>query len=378
MRTLLSARWKVLFRTGICLGCVAAVLSACSTDVEVNAPYRERAAIYALLNSEDTVHYIRIQRTFLTIEEPDAYKAAQVKDCVYYTEDDILDGRLYLREGMGARILLGRLERVDSAAKIAGVFYGPDQLVYRFRGRIIPEDSAGLARLLLTNPKALEQRRVRLEVSNRKTGYQASAECPIVYPIFNLSSEQPPVRNYWLRLPVRIGNTRMFPARSPEVSFGSNLNGIVFKIIVYIPFVEKNIATGERDTLEVPWTFINNQFDFNTDGRTISQAYKSPGEESALYDHLLTSIDTTNIHVTRYFLPLKIHIAAADSGFAQYVLAGSQYSVITQTKPLVTNIENGLGLLACRNEKEFQATLDSAAYGILLRPEYLGLRFRRP
>lgn len=60
-------------------------LIGCSTDFDVEAPWKDVPVVYGLLSRQDTAHYIRVEKAFL---EPggDATKIAQIADSLYYSE----------------------------------------------------------------------------------------------------------------------------------------------------------------------------------------------------------------------------------------------------------------------------------------------------
>ncbi|MBE0652408.1 MAG: hypothetical protein IH594_01340, partial [Bacteroidales bacterium] len=40
-------------------------LEQCSTDFDLNAPYKDIMVVYGLLNQNDSTHYLKINRAFL-------------------------------------------------------------------------------------------------------------------------------------------------------------------------------------------------------------------------------------------------------------------------------------------------------------------------
>ena len=64
------------------------LLSACSNDFEVTAPWKDIPVVYAILSPQDTAHYIRIEKAFI---DPDksALEIARIPDSLYYPENAI-------------------------------------------------------------------------------------------------------------------------------------------------------------------------------------------------------------------------------------------------------------------------------------------------
>ena len=71
---------------------VAFVFVSCETDFEVNAPWKETAVIYGLLDQTVDTQRVVIYKTFLG--QQSAYDMAQEADSFYYAENE-LDVFLY-------------------------------------------------------------------------------------------------------------------------------------------------------------------------------------------------------------------------------------------------------------------------------------------
>src|SRR6185503_4661650 len=65
-------------------GSITILFNSCKNDLNILAPYKESASVYALLNPQEKRQYIRINKIFLG--EGDAYVMAQVTDSVNYKQ----------------------------------------------------------------------------------------------------------------------------------------------------------------------------------------------------------------------------------------------------------------------------------------------------
>ena len=63
--------------------CVVQLVSSCSKDFKIDAPYKDITIVYGLLNISDTAHYIRIHKAFLD-ESKNALVMATTTDSIYY------------------------------------------------------------------------------------------------------------------------------------------------------------------------------------------------------------------------------------------------------------------------------------------------------
>ncbi len=115
-------------RFALMLG-AAATFWGCSTDLDINAPYKDITVIYGLLNMRDSVHYIKINKAFLG--EGDALTFAQIADSNEWADADITSAKVH-RVVNGARTESFDLTPTVVSGREPGVFYGPDQKVYTF------------------------------------------------------------------------------------------------------------------------------------------------------------------------------------------------------------------------------------------------------
>src|SRR3954465_14792370 len=61
--------------------------TGCKNDLKLNAPYEEIPSVYAVLNPDDTLHMLRINKSFLG--ESDANIMAKVADSINYDPGEI-------------------------------------------------------------------------------------------------------------------------------------------------------------------------------------------------------------------------------------------------------------------------------------------------
>ncbi|MBL4656314.1 MAG: hypothetical protein JKY33_10880 [Bacteroidia bacterium] len=74
-------------KTSILLLGLLTMFSACETDFEVNAPWKDITIVYGLLNQNDSVHFIKITKAFLV--EGNALDTAQVAGYSQYDDSEI-------------------------------------------------------------------------------------------------------------------------------------------------------------------------------------------------------------------------------------------------------------------------------------------------
>ena len=104
---------------------LAALLFACSTDIDLYAEYEEKPVIYGLLDSNADTNFIKINRTFYV--RGDAYQVAANPDSSNYP------GKLDVRmieycNGDSIREIV--FDTITIHNKEQGVFYAPHQKLY--------------------------------------------------------------------------------------------------------------------------------------------------------------------------------------------------------------------------------------------------------
>src|SRR5580693_7557175 len=63
------------------------VCTSCNNDLKILAPYKDITVVYGLIDQNDTVHYIRINKAFEGIGN--AYTMAMQYDSIYYPVGNI-------------------------------------------------------------------------------------------------------------------------------------------------------------------------------------------------------------------------------------------------------------------------------------------------
>ncbi len=76
-----------MFKKAIYSLFVFAFFASCHDKLEILAPYKESVAVYGLLNQDDTVQYVRVQRVFLGAGN--AFTMAQDMDSTYYKPNEL-------------------------------------------------------------------------------------------------------------------------------------------------------------------------------------------------------------------------------------------------------------------------------------------------
>ena len=125
-----------------------AALSACSTDLDLYADYKDIPVVYGLLDADQDTNYIKIFRGFTGTNENhiNALEVAMIPDSNQYPGK--LDARIIELKSSyegGEYLPTGNVFHLDTITihdKDPGIFYSPDQKVYYTIGNI-KKDQAG-------------------------------------------------------------------------------------------------------------------------------------------------------------------------------------------------------------------------------------------
>ena len=103
---------KCLNSLGIIL--VLLVFSSCENTVDINAEWKETIVVYGLLDPNDSVQYIKVNKAFLN-QNTSAYTVAQISDSLYLDSTEVS-----LRQVNTGRVI--NLIRTNTVKKQPGIF----------------------------------------------------------------------------------------------------------------------------------------------------------------------------------------------------------------------------------------------------------------
>ena len=104
----------------------------CSTDLDVSAPYKEVTVVYSLLNKNDNIHWVKINKAFLG--DGDAFVYAQIADSTEYTDAEMTDARIERVNADGNVVATMVLQDTLLTDRPEGIFTWPVHKMYFFHG----------------------------------------------------------------------------------------------------------------------------------------------------------------------------------------------------------------------------------------------------
>lgn len=288
--------------------------SSCSNEIDTNADYKEIMVVYGMLNPNDTVHYIRVNKAFLT-DGGSALEAAKDNSNIYYDSIEVKIDEFDISLGTPLYKASYILTKDISQAKDTGIFANYPNVLYTF-----------------TQPLNQEYL-YRLTVTNKLTGNVATAETEMVH-------------DPTLGSPSSISSKYLIdPDRNIVLSWTGGKNSKIYDMDMRFYWDVYDSATNQviDSNLYVDWNMVQ--------GRTLSVSGQIrnniPG--SNFYSFLGLKLPYL---VGQYRVAKKIDFIywGADEEFYLYRSVNTPSVGIVQAKPEYTNISNGnYGLFATRN-----------------------------
>ncbi|NVN95592.1 MAG: DUF4249 family protein [Bacteroidetes bacterium] len=304
----------------IAIAIFALFISACETDFNPNAEYKDITVVYGLLNQKDTFTYLKINKAFLGNES--AYIMAQNEDFSSYGTDL----NVIMEE-----ILNGKVEKTyyfDTTTiynKEPGIFYAPKQVLYKCK-TYNPE--------FPIHDSLKEDREYKLTIRNTKTSKIISAQTMLVNS-FDITNPN--------------GATTIdFPSTSigkKKIEWMSAKGGKRYSITLRINYFEsKNGIVDEPKYIEIP---LSTQTRTTYEGGS-EMILEFPG--LTFYETLKNSLSWSTISnpISRKMGKIDFVVSVAGDDLSTYIEVNEASNSIVQVRPEYSNINNGIGVFSAR------------------------------
>ena len=336
------------------LGFGAFALSGCSTELDPNADYKETMVIYSLLNPEDSIHYVKVNKAFLNTKSNAVTIAASNLDSATFRPEDLTVRLERLKEDSTV-LNTYKLEPYFSKDKKPGAFFSDSTILYRTK----PNE-----------PGKLDVNSIyRVVATSHKTGISASGATPMVktgpFCIYRVSEKMTPSS-------VCFGANET-PASSPyspdkpgnSIMFVPPVNAYIYSARIDFYYTETTNGVSQD---KVAFWYVRSNEPHPTNPQNGIITY--PIEDNSFYVNVANQINTQNDNATtkRYINErVKITLTAGSELLALNYRARSSYSIYSQTRPELKNVKNGYGIVTSRIQKEVYAYLTPTAKDVLKR-----------
>ena len=319
-----------------------ALFTSCDNDLKIIADWKAVPAVYGILNAQDSVHYIKLNKAFLG--QGDVMMMAQEFDSLHFSVDQVGIRLLEKEEGdvpsqNGANWQTRNtyeLEPTNEFVRPEGVFSSPTQTIYK--------TTAPLNKDFYYSVEVYRK-------SNDTIIAQIDGLIPILPP---LSVINPNTYSPLVILP----NSYV-----PKVEWRSVSGGKMYELSMRFNYMEFPIS-GESDTLfksiEINYPSI---FSIDTDGGDNMDYPLSYDQflgfiaanipEDPTLRRLVVGFDSSPVGtgVSIKHACLDFSLSAAGEDLATYLVLNENSNSLVLDRPEYSNIENGVGILSSRTVK---------------------------
>jgi len=285
----------------------------CSTEVELNADWKDTTIVFGLIDPAETLHYVRINKAFLG--DGNALTMAMVQDSSEYKNlvavVEELSGTTVMRSWTLRDTIL-------SDRPTTGIFYAPDYKIYYFTESTL-------------NQQYTYRIRIDIAEQNNKvvTGSTELVQDFTVTPPITFGMASNSIGN----------NTYYFPA----IKWGKSPNGARYEVMLRLKFDEYTATTTTRKILE--WS--QGAFDPATANMAgLNFIHNVDGE--GFYKFIASQVAVDPNVISRRFRAIDMIVYAASEELYTYIQLSSPSNGIVQERPEYTNVDNGLGLFSSR------------------------------
>lgn len=331
--------FRSLLRLSLGLGVLGA-LSSCTTDFEVEADWKDIPIVYGFLSTQDTAHYLRIEKAFL---EPggNALTIAQLADSLYYGPEVQV---MLEKTATGELFVLERVDgNLEGYVREGGTFANMPNILYKIRKETI-------------NLKTADE--VRLSIDRGAGKELVTAETAVIGDL-RLIETLP-------REPITLGGYNAELRIGWEVSTVAKLFDLRF-LIHYRESRPDNPALFDQKTLEF---ILDKSIEREDESNRVSYFLRS----GDFFQFMASNLPVLTSGV-RFFEGIDIGLVAAGEAFLELSKIGQANLGITSANevPIYTNLSEGRGIFSSKasalreNLSLGPVALDSLRNGIFTR-----------
>lgn len=300
---------------------------SCSNDFDVTAPWRDIPVVYGLVDLNEPVHFIRVEKAFLD-PDADATDIAQIADSLYYEPSLIVqfevDGNVF------------DLERVDGNGiefpREEGIFAHEPNWLYKIDQAEIGLEEGDIVSLNI-------DRGGNLPAVTASTQVQGPGR---------LRTPDPTLPS---------GPRLDFSSNIPEeIKWQSSDDASIFDVSVFFNYVEfpaSDPNASVEKSLEWIWAQgVRAAITLDNASHVVSK------ETQEFYEILANNIEVDS-DIVRFFTGCTVRIVSGGEDFEKYVTVVQANTGITGSTepPTFTNLSEGLGVFSSRNIIEVEGIL---------------------
>lgn len=285
------------------------IFSACTTDIELEADWKPIPVVYGVLDAQDEVHYLRVERVFQTSGQ-DAGDIAQLPDSVYYSDEELV---VTIEKSNGLSLIMQRVDgNEEGIAREEGAFPTSPNILYKVEGSQLRLEGGEEVQLILELDGVSERITASTTIVEEMSLSNTNPSSPI-----NLGYDRT-VRVAWLS-----GPSTALHQMAWNINYRERLNNGPWEDKV----LKWNIASLIEDTPG------SSQETFSLKGREF-------------YEFLSREL-TADPFIQRQFLGIDIEVLGMGTEFSELLRINNANLGITsfQSENRYSNVEGGIGVL---------------------------------
>lgn len=319
-----------MFRKLLYIILLLSLLTNCRNDLELLAPYQDIPVVYCILNQNDSIHYLRLGKSFAGPKN--AYEMAMEADSIYYKQADIVLERWKDDEFVSSM----DMTLTDSIRKDSGIFAYHKPLLYSTMGQL----------------DGSSEYRIKIHIA--ETGKEITATTSlvdgirIIKPFFTRPSINFSAYNNYL-----------------EVEWVSSPNARIY----FLQFRFNYLEVFGRDTIhkEQIWSIAH----FSSLHAKGGERMETRVNHKSFYAFLALKIPPPENGIRRIAEKKAFDIIFTVGGEELYTymeVYDPDHNMMTE-RPIYSNITNGIGIFSARYQQEIKGkaltfpSIDSIAHG---------------
>ncbi len=310
------------------------VCTSCKNSLNIQAPYKDITVVYGLMDQNDPIHYIRINKAFEG--SGNAYTMAKQYDSIYYPVNAI---HAILEDSNPITATIVDTIHLDTTTTVPlgpGTFLYPKQLLYYTKATLNPNDYYNLI------------------VTNTKTGKKIRGSTAMLGDI-SLNNDLT-IRTY----PLTLGSTP-----NPTLfQWQSTTSAVIYQLVIQF-YYDSKVGSGPA-VLQPPLQLVFATQTAPTNLGGFPMTYSVSCQDLFA---LITSSLQPEVGVTRHADSLGVIFTTGTDDFNTYIQLSQPTTGITQSIPSYSDVVNGIGLYTARHVQTYYKLIDSNTLDSIQGPD---------
>lgn len=335
------------------LGTILITLSSCKNDLDVLAPGEETVSVYGILNPDEPIQNIRINKVYLT--DGDALTSAQDVNQINYAAGELIVTLQRFMTGSTTPTLTTKgnnskkeIVLTETVVTTAEGSFNINQRIWQTTDKLYKsgEYKLTIKRASDNSVIAYSQTTVIDSVSTAATAsynnpFSYIPNNPTVYPLHGgypinpTSIDKPKYLNYDIF------------SNQKTISFKSVPNGKIYDVIMRFHFTDSTgSAPATRDSIDFNFA---QQRSTTLEGGELFQTFKFTVND--FYLNIASELQKRNSQniICRKTKYMEFIVYAGTDDLNTFLLVNQPSNTIAQDKPFYSNITNGVGVFACQS-----------------------------